>query len=70
MRKKWLSNGGHPKKIKKKSGAHVKSFSKTFKWCNVLRVHVSKNQIFSNFRGHMSKIDFAQIFSRCSLLCL
>ena len=35
-----------------------------------LRVHVSKNQIFSNFRGHSSKIDFAQILSRCSLLCL
>ena len=35
-----------------------------------LRVHVSKNQTFSNFRGHSSKIDFAQILSRCSLLCL
>ena len=35
-----------------------------------LRVHVSKNQTFSNFRGHSSKIDFAQILSRCNLLCL
>ena len=30
----------------------------------ILRVHVSKNQTFSNFRGHSSKIDFAQILPR------
>ena len=29
-----------------------------------------QNQIFSNFRGHSSKIDFAHILSSCSLLCL
>ena len=33
----------------------------------VLRVDVYKNQTRV---GHSSKIDFAQILSRCSLLCL
>ena len=33
--KKWLSRGGHPKKIRGKGGGHVKYFSKTLKWRNV-----------------------------------
>ena len=37
MRKKRLSRGGHPKKIREKGGGgHVKYFSNTLKWHNVL----------------------------------
>ena len=36
MRQKWLSRGGHPKKKKVGRGDHVKCFSKTLKWHNVL----------------------------------
>ena len=35
MRRKRLSKGSHPKKIIEK-GSHVKYFSKTLKWYNVL----------------------------------
>ena len=35
MRKKWLSMGGHPKKIIEKGG-HVNYFSNALKWHNVL----------------------------------
>ena len=37
MRKKWLSRRGPSQKNKgKRSGGHVKYFSKTLKWHNVL----------------------------------
>ena len=38
MRKKRLSRGSHPKKIREKGGGggHVKYFSNTLKWHNVL----------------------------------
>ena len=38
MRKKRLSRGGggNPKKIREKRGGHVKYFSNTLKWHNVL----------------------------------